>query len=130
MYSSQGVFNTPRNSDHRLSLSKTLTCEKFMKKSRRKFKAEFKAQVALAAIQERETLSELAKRYKVHPVQITKWKKEFLQNASAAFEKDAVDKDGEAEKQRLYAKIGQLEVERDWLRKISKQLGLPTDFEP
>src|SRR5690606_3397966 len=104
-------FNTPRNSDHRLSLSKTLTCEKFMKKSRRKFKAEFKAQVALAAIQERETLSELAKRYKVHPVQITKWKKEFLQNASAAFEKDAVDKDGEAEKQRLYAKIGQLEVE-------------------
>src|SRR5690606_7510792 len=49
---------------------------------------------------------------------------------SAAFEKDAVDKDGEAEKQRLYAKIGQLEVERDWLKKISKQLGLPTDFEP
>ena len=87
-----------------------------MKKSRRKFKPEFKAQVALAAIQERETLSDLSKRYKVHPVQITKWKKEFLQNASAAFEKDAVDKDGEAEKQRLYAKIGQLEVERDWLK--------------
>ena len=101
-----------------------------MKKSRRKFKPEFKAQVALAAIQERETLSELAKRYKVHPVQITKWKQEFLQNASAAFEKDAGDKDADAEKQRLYAKIGQLEVERDWLKKISKQLGLPTDFEP
>jgi transposase-like protein len=101
-----------------------------MKKSRRKFKAEFKAQVALAALQERETLSELAKRFKVHPVQITKWKQEFLRNASAAFEKDAGDKDAESEKQRLYAKIGQLEVERDWLKKISKQLGLPTDFEP
>jgi len=101
-----------------------------MKKSRRKFKPEFKAQVALAAIQERETLSELAKRYKVHQVQITKWKKEFLENASAAFEKDAGDKYADAEKQRLYAKIGQLEVERDWLKKISKQLGLPTDFEP
>jgi len=101
-----------------------------MKKSRRKFKPEFKAQVALAAIQERETLSELAKRYKVHAVQIAKWKKEFLENASAAFEKDAGDKDADAEKQRLYAKIGQLEVERDWLKKISKKLGLPADFEP
>lgn len=101
-----------------------------MKKSRRKFKPEFKAQVALAAIQERETLSELAKRYSVHPIQITKWKKELLQNASAAFEKDAGDKDAEAEKQLLYAKIGQLEIERDWLKKISKQLGLPSNFEP
>lgn len=101
-----------------------------MKKSRRTFKPEFKAQVALAAIQERETLPELAKRFKVHPIQISKWKKEFLQNASAAFEKEAGDKDADAEKQRLYAKIGQLEVERDWLKKISKQLGLPTVFEP
>lgn len=100
-----------------------------MKKSRRKFKSEFKAQVALAAIQERETLAELTKRFKVHPVQITKWKQEFLKNASAAFEKDTGDKDGDAEKQRLYAKIGELEVERDWLKKKSKQLGLLTDFE-
>jgi transposase-like protein len=78
-----------------------------MKKWRRKFKAEFKAQVALAALLERETLSELAKRFKVHPVQITKWKQEFLRNASAAFEKDVGNQDVEAEKQRLYAKIGQ-----------------------
>jgi transposase-like protein len=42
-----------------------------MEKSRRKFKA----QVALAAIQEREILAELSKRFKVHSVQFTKWKK-------------------------------------------------------
>jgi transposase len=100
-----------------------------MKKSRRKFKAEFKAQVALEAIRERQTLSELAKRFKVHPVQITKWKQEFLRNAGAAFEKGADDQNVEAEKQRLYAKIGQLEVERDWLKKTSNQLGLPSHYE-
>lgn len=101
-----------------------------MKKTRRKFKSEFKAQVALAAVQERETLSEISKRFKIHPVQITKWKLEFLRNASAAFEKGVAGQDLESEKQKLYAKIGQLEVERDWLKKTSKQLGLPTSYEP
>jgi transposase len=41
-----------------------------------------------------------------------------------AFEKDSSEQDFEGEKQQLYAKIGQLEVERDWLKKISKQWGL------
>lgn len=95
-----------------------------MKKERRKFSAAFKAQVAIEAIRERHTLAELSKRFKVHSVQISKWKQEFLENAGAAFEKDSSEQDFEAEKQQLYAKIGQLEVERDWLKKISKQWGL------
>lgn len=100
-----------------------------MKRERRKFGAAFKAQVAVEALKERETLSELSKRFKVHAVQISKWKQEFLENASAAFEQDNARKDAEQEKQRLYAKIGQLEVERDWLKKTSRQLGLPTNYE-
>ena len=97
-----------------------------MKKSRRKFSAAFKAQVAIEALKERETLAELSKRFEVHATQISNWKQEFLDNSAAAFESGADQVDNEAEKQRLYAKIGQLEVERDWLKKISKQLGLPT----
>jgi transposase len=95
-----------------------------MKKERRKFSPAFKAQVAIEAIRERHTLAELSKRFKVHSVQISKWKQEFLENAGAAFEKDSSEQDFETEKQQLYAKIGQLEVERDWLKKISKQWGL------
>ena len=96
-----------------------------MKRSRRKFSASFKARVAMEALKERETLTELSRRFEVHANQITKWKQEFVENASAVFENGSTEQQVEADKQRLYAKIGQLEVERDWLKKISKQLGLP-----
>lgn len=95
-----------------------------MKRSRRKFSAAFKAQVALEALKERSSLSDLSKRFKVHSVQISKWKQEFLQNASAAFDGQEGQQDVEHEKLQLYAKIGQLEMERDWLKKNLNQLGL------
>ena len=47
-------------------------------KSRRKFTAEFKAKVAIEALKERESITEIAKRYDLHPKQITNWKREFL----------------------------------------------------
>jgi transposase-like protein len=94
-----------------------------MSKSRRKFSSAFKASVAIEALKERESLAELSKRYEVHPNVISKWKKEFLANASAAFEgKQPEEKEVDAEK--LYAKIGQLEIENDFLKKTARKLGL------
>ena len=57
-----------------------------MKKSRRRFTAEFKAKVAIEAIKEIKTLSELAQIYQVHPNLITHWKKEFISRAEKVFD--------------------------------------------
>lgn len=95
-----------------------------MRRERRKFTAAFKAQVAIEALKERETLAELSKRFDIHSNMILKWKQEFLERSSEIFSTQAADENIEAEKDRLYAKIGQLEMERDWLKKISKRAGL------
>jgi transposase len=95
-----------------------------MKVSRKKHSSAFKAQVAIAALKERETLAELSKRFDVHPTMISKWKQEFLDRSSEIFSTKAPKDDFENEKTRLFAKIGELEMERDWLKKISKRAGL------
>jgi len=95
-----------------------------MKTSRRKFSGAFKARVAIEALKERETLAELSKKFEVHPNIISKWKNEFIERASEIFETKAPDKKAEIDLEKLYAKIGQLEMERDFLKKVSKKLGL------
>ena len=96
-----------------------------MKNKRRKFSSEFKARVALEAIKERDTLAELSKRYEISPVIISRWKKEFLENASSIFSngKETKEEDG-VDAEKLYAQIGQLKVENDFLKKSLKKTGL------
>jgi len=90
-----------------------------MKRKRRTFKSEFKLKVILAALQERESLSELAQKYDLHPNQISKWKTDFLDNAAhymKSSNKQNKDENG-VEVNELYAKIGQLQMELDFLKK-------------
>jgi transposase len=88
-------------------------------RSKRKFTPEFKTKVSLEALKERESVSELALRYELHPNQINDWKKEFLQKASTVFEKGKTKSTtiDEKETDRLFKVIGQLKVENDFLRK-------------
>jgi transposase len=95
-----------------------------MKKSRRKFTAAFKAQVAIETLKERESLAELSKRFEVHPNIISKWKQEFVSRSSEIFETQPPEVNLEAEQEKLHAFIGKLQVENEWLKKISKRAGL------
>jgi transposase-like protein len=86
--------------------------------SRRKFTAEFKAKVAMEALQERATLSELSKRYEVHPNLITQWKKSLISNGFMIF-KDAHPEKDDRDKliESLYKEIGSLTMDNNFLKK-------------
>ncbi len=89
------------------------------KRSRRKFSSEFKAKVVLEALRERQTLEELSRRYEVHPSQITQWKKEAVSKLSVVFGGGSDDASTHHEDitEKLFAQIGQLKVENDFLKK-------------
>lgn len=90
------------------------------KRTRRIFNASFKAKVALEALRERSTIEEIARKYELHPNQVSTWKKEFISNAAAAFEGDAAvesSRDHDETVEKLYAQIGKLKVENEWMKK-------------
>ncbi|MCX6258578.1 MAG: hypothetical protein NTW49_11885 [Bacteroidia bacterium] len=95
-----------------------------IKGQRRKLTGSYKGQVAVAALKERETLAELSKRFSVHPTVISKWKQELIERSGEIFETKGSKKDNTPDIEKLYAKIGQLEMECDYLKKISKMTGV------
>ena len=97
-----------------------------MKRRRRVFDGAFRAKVALAAVKGDKTLSELAGQYEVHATQVATWRKELMERAAELFEdgrqrKQAAEEAVTAEE--LYAQIGRLKMEVEWLKKKSAQLG-------
>ena len=80
-----------------------------------------KAKVAFAALKGDKTINEIAQEYNAHPTQIGQWKKELQENAGSLFEGKRGPKpvNAESDPERLYAKIGQLNMQLDWLKKKS-----------
>ena len=88
---------------------------------RKKYSAEFKARVAIEAIKEEKTINEIASYYGVHPQMVRTWKREFLKNASKAFEDQKETQRLEKELEKAYKKIGELEVEKDFLSDVLRR---------
>jgi len=88
---------------------------------RKSYSGKFKSKVAIAAIECKKTIAELASEYELHPNQISMWKSQLLDQAEELFtdkrRKDKPDSDEIVDE--LYKQIGQLKVELDWLKKKS-----------
>ena len=84
---------------------------------RRRFTADFKARVALEALRGDKTVQEIASKHKVHPNQVSTWKRQAVDGLGEVFSngEDGARRDHESEVHDLHAKIGQLTVERDFL---------------
>ena len=99
-----------------------------MSKKRKQYSPQFKAKIALEAVQAQKTTAELASQYDIHPTMINTWKRQLLEHASELFDNGKSAQKAQADVQtkidELYRQIGQLKVERDFLAKCSAQLGL------
>jgi transposase-like protein len=87
----------------------------------RKFSPELKAKIAVEALKGQRTVQEIASSYSVHPNQVTNWRKQLLDFSAEAFSTGRLRSDqlDEQLKTELYAEIGRLKVELDWLQKKS-----------
>jgi transposase-like protein len=88
---------------------------------RKRYDAAFKAKVAIEAIKGQRTLNEIASAYRIHPHQVTQWKKQALQQLSEVFSNGRARAEMEDEelKNQLYQEIGRLKIELEWLKKKS-----------
>ena len=94
------------------------------RRPRRNHSPAFNAKVALEAIRGDKTLAELAKQYDVHPNQITDWKTQLLERASAVFGETSAPAEPTADLKQLHAKIGQQALEIDFLEGALTKAGL------
>lgn len=82
-----------------------------------------KGKVALAAVQGRQTIAELASQFGVHPIQIGRWRQQLVERVAELFEdgrrRPAND---ETATEELYAQIGRLQMEVAWLKKKAAEL--------
>jgi putative transposase len=90
---------------------------------RKNHDATFKAKVALELVKGLRTVNEVASEYGLHPNMLTRWKRQLLEGLPEIFSSNTSGQRKEKEYEkliaRLYQKIGQLEVELDWLKKKS-----------
>jgi len=93
-----------------------------MSKKRKQYSAQFKFRVAMEAVKESKTISELASEYAVHPTMVRNWKKQLLGSGSDVFQNKGKPSEQETVAEaELYEQIGRLKMELEWLKKKAEQ---------
>ena len=92
------------------------------RRKRRNHNAKFKAKVAVEAIKGTRTIAQVADEFSLHSNQVTTWKKLLLEGSASLFESTKKDADPEPSEdvEALKAKVGELTMELDWLKKKSR----------
>lgn len=106
-----------------------------MTTTRKSYTPAFKAQIVQELLKEEQTLTQIASKNGVHPNQLRRWKDAALSAMPAQFEDEErfqkrlafVEAEHEREKEKLYAEIGRLTTQVNWLKKKYASLGLPTE---
>jgi transposase len=99
---------------------------------KRKWSASQKFEIALLAAKNETTINDICKKYEVAPCQVHEWKKRLLEQGENLFvkndkEKQTAIEDVERRQEKLFEKIGELTVERDFLKKSLSKLPFPSD---
>lgn len=101
-----------------------------MSGKRRKHSSEFKARLAMEALKEDRSLSEIGAEYGIHPQLVGQWKQEFIENSGLIFNRKNKEKQMQEQLkekdqriEELYKEVGQLTLETNWLKKKARQVG-------
>lgn len=99
-----------------------------LRRKRRAHDDSFKARVAIEAIKEIKTVSEIASEYTVHPTQVSAWKSELLGKSASIFsgnkKEHAKIEELEKEQELLHQQIGRQAMELEFAKKNCRKLGL------
>jgi len=102
-----------------------------MSKKRTTYSAEFKSRLVLEVLKNDKTLAEIASTNNITPKNLQNWKKIFLENAEIAMEPSKVVKEykeelsaAQEQNEMLTKIVGKMTVEKEWLEKKLKSLGL------
>ena len=100
---------------------------------RKQYSSQFKAQVVQELLAGKQTLGQIATKYNIHPNVITKWRKAALSAMPDAFDEQTqkavstLKAQHEREKEQLYAQIGRLTTQLNWLKKKARSVGISLD---
>ena len=101
-----------------------------MKRSVKQYSSEFKVKVVLESLKGEKTTNQLASKYETVPRNIQSWRKQFIENAELAFNKEKVIKEyktkinrKDEELEDVYKELGKLTAQLNWAKKKAKEVG-------